>query len=603
MAYKAFLTNSEVHVHRRILTTAIFFAAFYLCPAAYAGSSPQAGITFFRSDVIVRSDATLEVREEIAVDNAASFYSDGFRRDLPGSPDGWEPRVAGASRNDKGLRIKILELTEDGQPAKYHLEGGSVYSQLFVGQRNVTLDSGEHRFVIRYTVDSALNPGAARDTLFWNAIGYGGNVPVAEEVLAIHLPEGVPGEGIKVVPRAGGRGQSFPRGPETTLEQLDVAPGSIAYRATNLGPRQSLSLALTWPSGYVHKPKFAFLRRDAWMLCGPAALFLFYLIAWISIGADPKPGAIVARYEPPDGLSPAAARYIASGATDGRSFAAVIAQLAVRGCIRVESANEKYRLSRLMSDGAVESSLAPEEKLTLALLFEDGPAIELSPAMDQRNTAQNGRYVFHIHEELTRGLGGKYFTRHSGIIALGVLGTFLFALPLAATARGSAATGAVFLTLWILFCGLMIGLMFELSFVSAWKTAVRAGTGWFKLIPGTLVIAVFGGVIAYMLTKLAAGVLPAYSLMLVAFLLINLGWAPRLKCKTPFGREVSDQIAGFRLFLQKADQDQLNRLNPAVNAPQDLDRFLPYAIALEVKEAWGDRLSQTFLASTVIVEN
>lgn len=44
-------------------------------------------------------------------------------------------------------------------------------------------------------------------------------------------------------------------------------------------------------------------------------------------------------------------------------------------------------------------------------------------------------------------------------------------------------------------------------------------------------------------------------------------------------------MPGFRQFLQKVDQDQLNRLNPAANAPQDFDRFLPYAIALDVKEA------------------
>jgi hypothetical protein len=89
----------------------------------------------------------------------------------------------------------------------------------------------------------------------------------------------------------------------------------------------------------------------------------------------------------------------------------------------------------------------------------------------------------------------------------------------------------------------------------------------------------------------------------VSFLLINLGWGPQLKRKSPLGRQVSDQIAGFRQFLEKVDQDRLNRLNPEANAPQDLDRFLPYAIALEVKEAWGDHLSQTFLATTVFAED
>jgi Predicted membrane protein (DUF2207) len=590
-------------VRRRILTTAIYFAAFCLCRPARADSPSQAGITFFRADVTVREDATLEVREEIAVSGAASFYKYGFRRDLPVSPgDRWDPRYVGAYKQDNGIRVDILEVTEDGKAVKYEQGSGYGYSQLFIGERNVPLDSGEHRFVIRYTVDSALKPGAARDTLYWNAIGHERNAPVAEAILAVHLPAAVLGESVEVEPRVGGRGVSFARRADTTIERLDDMSGAIVFRAMNVGPRQSLSLAVTWPSGYIHEPNLGFLRRDGWMLGAPALLFLYYLIAWFWIGPEPKPGAFVARYEPPEGLSPAATRYIASGTTDGRSFAAVIAQLAVRGCLRVESENGKYKLSRLMSDRATESALAPEEKRALALLFEDGATIELSPAMDQRNSAQNGRYVFHIHEELTKELGSKYFTRHSGIILLGVLFTLLFSLPLAATARGRDAFGAVFLTFWILFCGLMIGLMIEISFASAWKTAVRAGMGWVKLLPGTAAIAVFVGVIAFLLTKLTSGVSLSFSLMLVAFLLINLAWGPRLKRKTALGRQASDQIDGFRQFLQKVDQDQLNRLNPEVNAPQDLDRFLPYAIALEVKEAWGDHLSQTFLASTVVAE-
>jgi hypothetical protein len=353
----------------------------------------------------------------------------------------------------------------------------------------------------------------------------------------------------------------------------------------------------------LQKPNTGLLRRDGWMLAAPALLFLFYLIAWFWIGPEPKPGAMIVRYEPPEGLSPAAARYIASGTTDGRSFAAVIAQLAVRRCLRVESENGKYKLSRLMSDRATEFSLAREEMRALALLFEDGPVIELSPAMDQRNSAQNGRYVFHIHEELAKELGKKYFTRHTGIIAIGALATYLFALPLAATAGGRDAIGAVFLTLWILFCGLTIGLVVELSFASAWKTVVRSGMGWTKLLPGTAAIAVFVGIIGFLLTKLAEEVSLSFSVMLLASLVINLGWGPWLKRKTQFGREVLDQIAGFRQFLEKAEQDKLNRLNPSVNGPQDFDRFLPYAIALEVKEAWGDRLSQSFLASTAIAED
>ena len=320
------------------------------------------------------------------------------------------------------------------------------------------------------------------------------------------------------------------------------------------------------------------------------------------IGPEPKRGVVVSRYEPPEGLSPAATRFIATGTTDGRSFAAVIAQLAVRRCLRVEPDNGKYKLSRLMSDRATESSLTPEEKRALAVLFEDGPEIELSPALDQRNQAQNGRYVNAIHEELDKQIGGKYMTRHAGVIALGGLATFVMALPLAVTATGRDPTGALFMTLWILFCGLMLGAMIEMSFVTAWKTTIRSRKGWLSVLPGTAVIVIFGGAIALLLKNLASGVSVSYALMVAALLAVNLGWAPQLKRKTKLGREVLDQIVGFRQFLEKVEQDRMNRLTPDAETPNDLDRLVPYAIALEVREAWGDRLAQTFLASVVVAE-
>ena len=79
----------------------------------------------------------------------------------------------------------------------------------------MALDSGEHRFVIRYTVDWAMISGSGRDTLYWNAVGSERTVPIAEAILAVHLPAAVPGENIEVEPRVGGLGVSFPRRPET----------------------------------------------------------------------------------------------------------------------------------------------------------------------------------------------------------------------------------------------------------------------------------------------------------------------------------------------------------------------------------------------------
>lgn len=338
--------------------------------------------------------------------------------------------------------------------------------------------------------------------------------------------------------------------------------------------------------------------RDLWLYAVPAALFLYYLIAWFAIGREPEPGPLVTRYAPPEGFSAAGVRYMTRTASDGRSFAAVIAQLAVSGCICVEPQEGKYKISRLLGDRRVDAQLAPEEQRVLAMLFEDGPAIEMDPSWEQRNTAQQGRYIFHIQEELNRRFKGKYFAYHAGVIALGMVSTFAAALMLAASASGREALGSIFFTVWILFSGLTLGLIAWLSFVPACKSAARAGGNWVKLLPGVAALLVFAAVIAYLLKLLAHETSPGFSMALVALLAINLGWAPFLKRTTHEGRRALDEIAGFRLFLEKVEQDRLDKLNPPEEILQAREKYLAFAIALEVREGWGDHLAQTFFAVT-----
>jgi hypothetical protein len=91
---------------------------------------------------------------------------------------------------------------------------------------------------------------------------------------------------------------------------------------------------------------------------------------------------------------------------------------------------------------------------------------------------------------------------------------------------------------------------------------------------------------------------PAYAVMLVALVTINVGWIPALKRMTVRGRQAVVEIEGFRTFLEKVEQDRMQRLNAKGEPPTASTDFLPYAIALEVRESWGDHLSEAFFATT-----
>jgi uncharacterized membrane protein len=63
-----------------------------------------------------------------------------------------------------------------------------------------------------------------------------------------------------------------------------------------------------------------------------------------------------------------------------------------------------------------------------------------------------------------------------------------------------------------------------------------------------------------------------------------------IKAPTKEGRKLLDEIEGLKLYLGVAEREDLARL-PGPDAPPVLDaaryeRLLPYAVALEVEDAW-----------------
>src|ERR1700746_3175920 len=454
------------------ISVAIVLAILSLCAALSAKlvAAPGEQITSFSADIVVNPDATLTVTEDFVVHSEGSYLKYGFIRNLPIDDEArWDERYAGPWKADNGIRVKILEITENGASLSYQQGSGFGYPQLRSGTLNVPLTPGDHRYVIRYTVHGVLDLGSARDTLYWNAIGHYWTLPIGTARVTVHLPARVAAEEVTGEPHLGGPGVSNNRGaPEAIAKASEDGSTGVAYTATGLQPTQSLSVVVSWPSGIVKKPSFGIWNRDKWYLAAPAALCLYYFLAWLAVGRPPKPGTIVVRYEPPPGVSPAAARYLVTTGSDGRTLAAVVAALAARNCVRVEPHDGMYRLTRLASNPSEESKLAPEETYALNYLFEEGPITEISPSMTQENSARNSRYVANIQQDLTERFGGVYFTRHSGYVVVGVLATLRVAFSLRATAQGRGPSAALVMTAWILFCALILGAIVEVGLLPAW---------------------------------------------------------------------------------------------------------------------------------------
>jgi hypothetical protein len=127
---------------------------------------------------------------------------------------------------------------------------------------------------------------------------------------------------------------------------------------------------------------------------------------------------------------------------------------------------------------------------------------------------------------------------------------------------------------------------------------MRGLGGGKEVLIATAVIGAFGAGGVAVLWQLKSAASLAYALSLAALVVINIVAFPALKRLTPLGRQTLEQIEGFRMFLEKVEQDRMQRLTAADPQAGASFEFMPYAIALEVREPWGDHLAEACVVVT-----
>jgi len=331
------------------------------------------------------------------------------------------------------------------------------------------------------------------------------------------------------------------------------------------------------------------------LLLPPCSLVVYYLTCWAVAGWGPHRGTVVAQYQPPEGISPAGARFLRTTGTDGRSVAAAIADMAARKCVSITVQSGGYEVTRLVSDSDAAKALPPEEKDVFSVMFYSGASMTLDPKATGHSTLAD-----HLDRAIRKEFGDKYFSSHYGLVLVGVLGGFFSALVVAATIPSRDRFGTMFLTLWTMLAGNVLGLIFWLSFVSMWKSAMRGLAGWKQPLQGLLVFGLFTGGLVFVAGLMSKESSPAYALMVAAIIFVTVMCAPLLSSYTDIGRKTLDEIEGFRQFLVRVEEDQLARLNTPNATPEFMNQFLPYAVALDVREAWGDRFCDDFQATETV---
>jgi hypothetical protein len=351
----------------------------------------------------------------------------------------------------------------------------------------------------------------------------------------------------------------------------------------------------TWISTSIHSrpiplPQSPHLLEDPTTLALPLLLLAYYFIAWLLVGRDPKVGTINTQYQPPQGMSPAEARFALIGGTDRKTIAAVLAHMASEKVVHIVPVGNEYDITRLVT--ACPRDVPAEEERAFEVLFPRDAANPQGPTrrVNPKDATLMIQFSSQIYESLRKRVGGKYFRRNLGWSMLGFLFSMIYAL---AVASHYPSHDAMFLIFWYFMFSLGLGVMIATNIVPLFKDWIRGELNTVNAARSFLGLPVFLAPALFVDYLIAGKTSWAFGEMMVLVIILNIVCGVLLKFATAAGVEARRHLEGFKQYLISVEQDRLDKLNHPDLPPVLMEEYFAYAIALDVKEGWGDQLENS----------
>lgn len=480
----------------------------------------------FDVDVWVGEDATIDVVERIRFRFDGSW--NGIYRDIP-----VEYRTPAGLEKHFDLDVDYVR-DESGQDLRYETSRERHYRRVKAWVPGATNTS--RTVVIGYRVENALlffdagDEGFEKghDELYWNVTGDEWEMPIRASSARVHLPEGV--TGTRAIVYTG------PFGSREQAATVEETEDGFYFEATRgFAPHEGLTVAVQWDPGVVERPTVVESAGRViganWVLLIPFLAFFGMWKLWDARGRDPARRPITVQYEPPEGLSPAEAGALMDHRVDPHDVTSILVDLAVRGYLRIEEVERS---------GLIEFFGGKEYRLVRT---RDGATWqELEPFEREVLAGIFGAGGYEDEVDLS-DLKNEFYTHlpkireeiYDRLVELGhytrrpdkVWRTYLI---------GAAVIG--FLSIW------GVGMLTPILGISAVALAIAG-------VATAVVVGIFGAV------------MPA---------------------RTVSGTRTLEHVLGFEEYMNRVEEDHLKR---TVTSPELFEKYLPYAMAMQVEERWA----------------
>lgn len=338
---------------------------------------------------------------------------------------------------------------------------------------------------------------------------------------------------------------------------------------------------------------------DAYRLAWEAlfALTVFYIALSIAFRWRTQRPVRVTRYEPPLGITPAAAAFLNEGGRYERPFAAALVSLAAKNYLQIQQTPVWITLEKLRTGDA---QLPPEESIVLSSLFpcDDINSYSFSGRDSDRLFAAYRLFRATLREMMTAELVSSHVVIWILGLTYSVTVLMLIAISMPKFGNGLQLGSIGFMGILILFGGTCF-----IAALRVWPATLlklipfmpgtsrpKSSLTWNDGIPILLTVYALAGFMF-----LAVLTSTKFAFVAAAVVAINVFARYFLNAPTSSGRKVLAELRSFREFLSRVDADRLNRENKPGKTPQKLEPFIGYAVALGVEHGWGEEFAGNLL--------
>lgn len=538
----------------------------------------------YHSDIEIHDDGTMLVTESIRVVCLGNRIRHGIYRDFPTTyTDQLGRRYT--------VGFTLFGATRDAEPEQTRIVDQANGKRIYLGAASALVPPGEHIYTITYSTNRQLGFFQDHDELFWNVTGNGWILPIEKASATVQLPSKIPTDSVQLNGYTGRQGAT-----EKSLTCESRADGTFAFQATRpLNSFEGLTILLTWPKGFIAEPtqqqKFAYFVLDNREMVvgafGFALILVYYIVAWWAVGRDPKGGPIVVSYDAPSNLSPAGIRYLVKMGYDNKAFTSAVLNMAVKGYLTIKQEAGSYTLIRATASDSV---LSADERLAASILLGGRSEIWLH---NENHTVVSGA-MNALKASLKVAEQKIYFVTNSAYMIPAVVLTAPVLIVVVSSNGGPMMLSVGFICLWLSIWTIALAGMLR-GVGQMWKSAVSGGPERAPLIAKAATMSAFvvpflGGEAMgfFFLSKVTSF---SAVLVFIAIAALHIVFHQLLKAPTRLGRDMLDRIEGFKRFLGAVEGDPMNRANPPSKTPEVFEKFLPYALALDVEQAWAEKFS------------